>query len=764
MNRHFVVATRQFNVTFEKLKIMRHIVAMGLAVWLLMPAARAVEFTERQSMAITKIVGQILDMHHFRKQRLDDDVSKLHFDFLINQLDYYHMFFLQGDVDEFKRRYELKLDDHVRDGEIEPVNEIFNRFLIRLREATNRVDTLIKEDFDFTSNERFQADRHKLDWPKNQAEADKLWQLRIKYETLNGVLGGDPKEKVKERIWKRYARLARDYHKYDSSEVLRVYLASLGRAYDPHSIYQNPQDAENFHIHNVAMQLTGIGAVLMEEDGYTKIIRLSPGGPAARSGAVHADDRIVAVAQDDKEPVDVIDMKLNDVVELIRGPKDTIVRLTIIPAKATDNSERREVALTRDVIRLEEALAKAYLIEFPDRKKAKKYGVVDLPQFYDKCTDDVEQLIDRLVENGAEGVVLDLRRNGGGLLDQAVKLAGLFIDKGDVVQVKTFRGDIHQLKDKDKRVAYDGPLIVMVGKHSASASEIVAAALQDYGRAVIVGDKHTHGKGTVQTLLPLANNIPSRFVEDPGHLKFTIQKFYRVAGHSTQKDGVTPDIILPSVLNVLESGEAYLPNVMESDSIAAVDVGKLNRVTPYLSRLRVASSRRVQADRDFKYIGEDISKVEEQLKDKSVSLNEAVRRADKKETKEKLEARRKERRSRPDFGATIKMYRWNKHEGDAKIQLITKMGPDPYAADPDEKKAHKDYGKGEKKFEKKTEGKPDSDEKKEEKLKKDKKGKPAVDDSPKVPHLLKDPHMRETIQILVDYVRMAKETWLADKK
>ncbi len=281
---------------------------------------------------------------------------------------------------------------------------------------------------------------------------------------------------------------------------------------------------------------------------------------------------------------------------------------------------------------------------------------------------------------------------------------------------------------------------------------------------MIVGDKHTHGKGTVQTLLPLANNIPSRFVEDPGHLKFTIQKFYRVAGHSTQKDGVTPDIILPSVLNVLESGEAYLPNVMESDSIAAVDVGKLNRVTPYLSRLRVASSRRVQADRDFKYIGEDISKVEEQLKDKSVSLNEAVRRADKKETKEKLEARRKERRSRPDFGATIKMYRWNKHEGDAKIQLITKMGPDPYAADPDEKKAHKDDGKGEKKFEKKTEGKPDSDEKKEEKLKKDKKGKPAVDDTPKVPHLLKDPHMRETIQILVDYVRMAKETWLADKK
>lgn len=733
---------------------MKQIFAMGLAVWLLMPAARAVEFDDLQSRWITRTVGQILDMHHFRKQRLDDSVSKLHFDFLIDRLDYFHMFFLQSDVDEFRLRYESKLDNAVRKGEVTPVNEVFNRFLIRLREATNRVDTLVKQDFDFTKKERFQADRHKLGWPKNKADADRLWHSRVKYEVLNGVLGGDDQEKVKERVWKRYARLARDYHKYDSSEVLRVYLASLGRAYDPHSLYQNPIDAENFNIHNVAMQLTGIGAVLTEEDGYTKIIRLSPGGPAAGSGEIHVGDRIVSVAQDDKSPVDVVDMKLNDVVQLIRGPKDTVVRLNIIPANATDNSERKEVALMRDIIRLEEALAKAYVIDLPGKKSTKKYGVVDLPQFYDKCTDDVEKLIDQVVEDGAEGVILDLRRNGGGLLDQAVKLAGLFIDRGDVVQVKTFRGDIVQLKDEDKRVAYDGPLIVLVGKHSASASEIVAAALQDYGRAVIVGDKHTHGKGTVQTLLPLKNSIPSDIIEDPGNLKFTIQKFYRVAGHSTQKDGVTPDIILPSVLNVLETGEAYLPNVMESDSIPAVDVEKVNRVTPYLSRLRVASSSRIQKDQDFKYIAEDVDKVAQQLKDKSVSLNEAERRADKKETKDRIEDRKKERRARDLVEGKINMYRWNKHDGEAKIQLITKMGPDPYAAAPEDEE--KESGEDSKSDDSKADDKKPAEKKKDQ---------PKVDDGiPKVPHLLKDPHLRETIKILVDYARMANETWLADKK
>lgn len=726
---------------------MTRILALGTITALIALKTAAVEFTTDEAKTITRAVAGILDMHHFTHKRLDDEVSKKHLRFMIDRLDYFHMFFLQPDVDEFRSSFDVRLDNMVRRGMVSPANQIFDRFLRRLNEATNRIDTLLKGKFDFTLQERFQPDRHDLGWPKNEKERDDLWRQRVKWELLSGVLAGDKEEDIKKRIWKRYSRMARDYAKFDSSEILQIYLAALGRAYDPHSTYMAPITAQNFDIHNVSMQLTGIGAVLTEEDGYTKIVSVSPGGPAARSKKIFPDDRIVSVGQGEEEATDVRDMRLNDVVSMIRGPKDTEVVLTIIPADAADEAERKVVRLIRDVIKIEAQLARGYLVEFPAKNgEERKYGVIDLPTFYERCSDDIAALMDKLKNDGATGMILDLRRNGGGLLSEAINLAGLFIKDGPVVQVKDYQRETMELEDKDSNIAYDGPLLVMVSKHSASASEIVAAAMQDYGRGLVIGDKHTHGKGTVQTLLPLSNMIRSSDITDPGKLKFTIQKFYRVAGHSTQKDGVIPDIILPNVLNVLKSGEAYLPNVMESDSIARAKYESLNRVTPYLERLRVAVSKRVESDQDFKYIREDTDTAIKQQKDKTVSLNEADRRAEKKRQKDKIEARKQERRSRPKTEAKVTMYKWKRQKDSERIDVITKPTPEP--KDPDEDDA------------KESESKADDKDKEEEKPTKEK-----TNEEPEetVPPIMKDPHLREAVNILADYVNLSGETWLVKK-
>ncbi|MGB0582783.1 MAG: S41 family peptidase, partial [Limisphaerales bacterium] len=429
---------------------MRRILALGTITALIHINAVAVDFTKDESETIARAVAGILDMHHFTHKRLDDDISKKHLGFMIDRLDYFHMFFLQSDVDEFRENFDVRLDNMVRRGMVSPANRIFERYLQRLNEATNHIENLLKSDFDFTVKERFQPDRHKLGWPKNEKERNELWRKRVKWEMLSGVLAGDEQEEIKERIWKRYSRMSRDYGKFDSSEILQLYLAALGRAFDPHSTYMAPITAQNFDIHNVSMQLTGIGAVLTEEDGYTKIVSVSPGGPADRSKEIFPDDRIVRVGQGEKKPVDVRDMRLNDVVSMIRGPKDSLVVLTIIPADATDDAERKVVKLVRDVIKIEAQLARGYLLEVPNKgSESRKYGVVELPTFYDRCSEDIAGLMDRLKEAGAEGMILDLRRNGGGLLAEAIALAGLFIKDGPVVQVKNFEREVMELNDED---------------------------------------------------------------------------------------------------------------------------------------------------------------------------------------------------------------------------------------------------------------------------------------------------------------------------
>ena len=463
-------------------------------------------------------------------------------------------------------------------------------------------------------------------------------------------------------LTKRYVRLQKNYRDYTSDNVVDLYFNSLARAYDPHSDYMGREESEEFNI-QMKLSLFGIGARLTTtDDGYCKIQDLIP-GPAQKSGKVKAEDRIVAVAQGTNEPVDVINMKLSKVVNLIRGPKGTEVRLTLIPVDAVDSSVRKTVPLIRAEIQMEDSRAKAMLYEAPGKNgTVQRLGVIDLPGFYadqdrDKkledrktTTGDVARLLKRLMQEKVDGVVLDLRQNGGGYLDEAISLTGLFIKPGPVVQTKTFDGTIEIDKSQEPKPLYEGPLVILISRFSASASEILAGALQDYGRALIVGDHATYGKGTVQTKLDLNPYLVRKGITpayEPGDaIKITIKKFYRAGGSSTQNKGVLSDVELPSKTSFAEVGEEFMDNAMEWDTVSSADPVNMNMVKPYLAELKKRSAARLQADKELVYWSEDVEHFKKIVQEKSVSMNEAERIADSNRDKARLEARKKERATR----------------------------------------------------------------------------------------------------------------------
>lgn len=492
-----------------------------------------------------------------------------------------------------------------------------------------------------------------------------LFEQRLGREPLETILQAVQtkvearnRDEIVKLISRRYGRQLRMLMDFDQDEVLQIYLTSLCHAYDPHSDYMSKSSLENFNI-SMKLSLFGIGAVLRSEDGYCKIMELMP-GPAQRSGQVKANDRIIAVAQATNEPVDVVDMKLSKVVELIRGPKGTEVRLTIIPADAPDPSIRKTVTLTRDEIKLEDQEAKAKIIELPpqDNRTAKttRLGIIDLPSFYadlesrqatrKSTTTDVARLLKKLKDEGVTGIVLDLRRNGGGSLEEAINLTGLFIKEGPVVQVRDYNNKVTVDEDTDESILYEGPLVVLTSRGSASASEILAGALQDYGRAVIVGDVSTHGKGTVQSLVNLGPLL--RITNNLGALKFTIRKFYRASGSSTQLKGVVPDLILPSVANYVDGGEASLTNALPWDTIPSAKFEPVNVVRPCLDELRKRSADRIAASKDWDLVRQEIERYRKIKDDKTVSLNEAQRLKEKKEAEDFTEARKKYLKSLPE--------------------------------------------------------------------------------------------------------------------
>ncbi|MBX3731274.1 MAG: carboxy terminal-processing peptidase [Verrucomicrobiae bacterium] len=477
-------------------------------------------------------------------------------------------------------------------------------------------------------------------------------------ERLLERLAADTHEEIVKKLTRRYQSSLRNLKQIESDEVLQFWLSALGHAYDPHTDYFGKRELDQFSI-SMNLALFGIGATLTSEDGYTVIRSLVAGAPAEMSKQIKVNDRIVGVAQGEDEFVDVLGEKLNKVVEQIRGPKGTRVRLLVIPAGA-DPSVRKVVSLVRDEVKLENSEAKAKLVELAFEGRTNRVGVIDLPSFYANfpvagrrgsgktTTGDVARLIRKLLDEGAEGLVLDLRRNGGGSLEEAINLTGLFIKAGPVVQVRNMDGSKQVDSSQQETPLYDGPLVVLTSRFSASASEILTGALQDYDRAVIVGDGSSHGKGTVQTIQELGMYL-NKTVENPGAAKVTIRKFYRPSGASTQLKGVVPDIVLPSVVNQMDVGESSLANALPWDTISPAAFRRLGRISPILTELSRRSETRVSADPDFAYVREDIERFQKAKAEKAVSLNEAARRREISENKARLEARKKELAERQDI-------------------------------------------------------------------------------------------------------------------
>ena len=503
-----------------------------------------------------------------------------------------------------------------------------------------------------------------------EAEKQRAAEEARPVASTNELAGAAPKktddEEIIETLNHRYHRNLRFFADWNSDDVLQYYLTALTHVYDPHSDYFGHAQLEQFSI-SMNLSLSGIGAELqLTEDGYCKIRRLMPGGPAIKSKLIKDNDCIVAVAQSNQPPVDIVDMSLTKAVQLIRGPKGTEVRLTVIPAGAAA-STRKVVSMIRDEIPLEDKAAKAKIIDMPDSHGGTvRVGVIDLPSFYapfdvsaskDKpepksTTVDVAALLDKLNQENVAGVILDLRQNGGGSLEEAIKLTGLFVRTNPVVQVRDENGNIQQADDTDPGVRYDGPLVVLTSRFSASASEIVAGALQDYGRALIVGDVSTHGKGTVQSvnqLRPYIHYPDKSLTNDPGALKLTIKEFFRPSGTSTQLKGVIPDIVLPSVANESKDiGEIALENPLPCETITNAPYDRFNLVEPYLLALRKHSAERVAAEKEFAYVREDIEQFKKHQADKSISLNEEQRLREQEEAEARQKARDKERLARPE--------------------------------------------------------------------------------------------------------------------
>lgn len=624
--------------------------AAGVAV-----KTHGIEISNTQAGVIARVATELLSKLHFSNNELDDARSQHFLEKYLDHLDPRHMVFLDEDVQAFRDNYGGRMFEFIKRENAQVAFTIFARYIERLKERTDLAHKLIDKGFDLSLDESIQTDRSKEPWPSSDEEVADLWRKRVKDEFLRSKNSKDSEDQIREKLHKRYRTLLNMLSAYDNEEILQTFLGALGETFDPHSSYMSPTEAKNFEIQNIDLSFFGIGAVLQSIDGYTQIVRLIPGGPAEGTKELHPKDRIIAVAQENDEAVDTIEMKLNKVVDMIRGPRGTTVRLTVQPQ---DESGTKVISIIRDKIKLEEQLAKARLIEevLPSGEILKT-GVLDLNQFYDNCSEHLAILIEKLKEKRVDGIVLNLAGNSGGLLPEAQKVAGLFIKSGPVVLVREVVGRSTTLRDPDPGIVYDGPLVVLTDKMSASASEIVAAALQDHERAVVVGNQTTHGKGTVQTVIDLRRYVSERITDNPGKLKLTISKFYRIDGTTTQRDGVTPDIILPSVLDYMELGEASLENALESDRINSnVRYKTFDLVLDYLGKLKSNSAARVETNTDFKYVLEDIDLIKSKNMENKLTLNELARKSEIDQNKERKNVRTKERKSRnPKEGSVFEL-------------------------------------------------------------------------------------------------------------
>lgn len=623
----------------------------GMAVGNVSATTAAPRLAPTQEQAQTAYLSaQLLGRYHYKSVPLDDALSEKIFDRYLKALDPERLFFTQADVDSFAEA-RTRLDDAIQRGNLDIPFLMFQRFEARSIERLTYARDQLRKGFDFSLQENYPYARDKAPWPRDDAEAQDLWRKRVKNDWLRLKLAGKDEKSIRETLGKRYDNYLARSSRNKSEDVFSIFMNAYAMSIEPHTNYMGHSASDDFDI-SMRLSLVGIGAVLQERDEYITIRELVPGGPAARSGRLAVGDRIVGVGQDDKPVADVVGSRVDEVVKLIRGTKDTRVVLDVLPADAGPDGKHKQIVLLRDKIKLEEQAAKKSVIRLGDGASARKIGVVSLPTFYEdfegrrrgdkdfrSASRDVARLIAELKQEKVEGLILDLRNNGGGSLKEAVELTGLFIDKGPVVQQRRTDGKIGIESDEKPGVTWDGPMAVMINRASASASEIVAAALQDYGRAPIIGEQ-SFGKGTVQTLVNLdevARNDKRKF----GDVKLTVAQFFRINGGTTQLKGVMPDIRFPSVSDPDEFGESSYDNALPwttIDSASFKPVGNLRDMVPALQS-RHAS--RVARDKRFQLLLEDVAEVQRLKASRLISLNETERRKEKEAREARLKAREK---------------------------------------------------------------------------------------------------------------------------
>ncbi len=623
-----------FNSFKHQVRVTVFLTVFSICVFLPLSAFELTEPTAKDRR-ITRVVTLMMERAHLLQHELDDEISNRSITSFIDRLDPMRLYFLKSDIDGFMKKKDT-IDDMVSEGDITFAYDVFKTYLDRIDERLPVINELIDADHDFTAKESINTDWDNVSFAESTDEAEDRWRKRIKYNLL--VLKGDDEteERSKERLHRRYNSFSNQMHRTDSDELLEMFLNSVMASFDPHTSYMSPTTLENFEI-VMRLNLDGIGAGLTMQDGDTVITKIIPGGAADKHGELKVNDRIVSVGQGEEgEMEDVIGMKLDEVVQRIRGKAGTIVRIGVIPA---DKSGSTVLNITRARIELTDSEAQAKVIKHTANDEEFKVGVISLPSFYmdmdaarrgvrdyKSTTRDVRKLLKGFEEaGGVDAILLDLSRNGGGSLTEAIDLTGLFIDRGPVVQVKDPTGRVTAYEDENAGVAWDGPLVVLTSKFSASASEIFAGAIADYGRGIIVGDSATHGKGTVQSLQDLGRELFRNTPNPPefGALKITIQQFYRPNGASTQKHGVAADIILPSFSDHMDISESDLDFAVDFDKVDSaneVNLGMRKQAT--INTVKDLSSKRISNSEDFQSLLDRIAQYEEQKKDKLISVNE----------------------------------------------------------------------------------------------------------------------------------------------
>jgi carboxyl-terminal processing protease len=574
---------------------------------------------------------QLMQRYHYKRVPVTDALSAQIFDRYLETLDPQKNFLLASDIEEFyKVRHQF--DDALRSGRLDSVFDIFKRFRARVDERANFARGLLKRDFNFNIDEQYTFDREDAQWSSSTEVMDELWRKRVKNDVLDLRLADQSDDEITKTLEDRYERMARRVSQLTPNEVFQYFINAYTLSVEPHTSYFSPRGSENFRI-NMSLSLEGIGAALQTDNEHTVVRRIIAGGPAAVSGLVSVDDRIVGVGNDgDEEIVDVVSWPLADVVDLIRGPKGSTVRLAILPGKAPAGTPPKVIELVRDKIKLEEQAAKSSIVEVPGTTKPQKFGVIDLPTFYldtvglsqglpdyRSTTRDVRRLLGELTAGGVDGIIIDLRGNSGGSLLEATQLTGLFLETGPIVQIRDSSGRVNIEADEDPTIEYDGPLAVLVDRGSASASEIFAAAIQDYGRGVVIGEP-TFGKGTVQNVVPLDRE------GELGQLKVTIAQFFRVNGEGTQHRGVVPDILFPTAMDSDAQGERGLDNALPWAEVAAASFDSWTDQAPNYSHLQARHESRYRSNRSFNLLIEELNTLRDARAQQDVSLMETRRK------------------------------------------------------------------------------------------------------------------------------------------